>query len=135
MNTYFYITIGAVLFIAVYYIHSMNVNKRRYLQLEKDKLDLSVKFDLEFTDILDKMVMDTFDEYRLLNLEFDKSYINKDREEEIITTVGGLVSERLSTTFLKQLGLYYNPSVISEVIGKKVYLTVMKYVIENNQTK
>lgn len=135
MNTYFYITIGAVLFIAVYYIYSMNVNKRKQLQLEKDKLDLGIKFDLEFTDILDKMLMDTFNEYRLLNLEYDKSYINKEKEELILSEVTELISARLSSTFIKQLGLYYNPITIPDVIAKKTYLIVMKYIIENNQTK
>lgn len=135
MEKYFYITIGAVLFIAIYFIRSMNINKKREILLERDRLDLNIKLDLEFPEILDKMITDTFDEYRLLNLEFDKSYINKDREEQILQEVGNLVSERLSDTFMKQLGLYYNPEIIPTIISKKIYLIVMRYVIENNQIK
>jgi len=131
----FYIVIAVVLFIALKYIKMVKTTKEKYLKLEYDRLDLNIKLDLEFTDILDKLIMDTFNEYKLLNLAYDDTFINKDKEEHIYKDMTDLVSARLSNTFIKQLGLYYNPSIISDIIGKKIYLIVMQYVIEHNQTK
>ena len=135
MDDKVYALLVAAILILFFWICSYNSHKKSMLQLERDRLDLDTKLDLEFIDILDKMIMDTFNEYKVLNLAYDQTYINTEKEEQILSEVSDLVAARLSTTFKKQLSLYYNPSVIPEVIGKKIYLIVMNYVIENNQTK
>lgn len=135
MDKYFYIIMGVILFLGIYYIRSNNKIKNKNLQLERDRLDLTIKLDIEYTDILDKLIMDTFDEYKLLNLSYDDSPINNDKEQKILTEVSDLVSNRLSSTFIKQLALYYNPNIIPDIISKKIYLVVMKYVIDHNSPK
>ena len=135
MDKYFYIVMGVILFLGIYYIRSNNKIKNKNLQLERDRLDLTIKLDIEYTDILDKLIMDTFDEYKLLNLSYDDSPINNDKEQKILTEVSDLVSNRLSSTFIKQLALYYNPNIIPDIISKKIYLVVMKYVIDHNSPK
>lgn len=135
MDKYFYIIIGVILFLGIYYIRSNNKIKNKSIALAKDRLDLTIKLDLEYIEILDKLIMDTFDDYRVLHLAYDDSYINKDKEEQILKEVSDLVSERLSSTFIKQLSLYYNPNIIPKVVSEKIYLVVMRYVVEHNQPR
>lgn len=59
-------------------------------------------------------------------------YINNTTETEIVNKLGEIVPSRISPTLYSQLSLIYDSSQIASVIGEKIYLKVLGYVIEFN---
>ena len=70
----------------------------------------------------------------LLNRVFkEKNFINSSEEQKIVHEVTDLVSSRISPIILDKLNFIYNEDAIYEVIGKKTYIRVMSYVMDNNR--
>ena len=59
-------------------------------------------------------------------------YINNTTETEIVNKLGEIVPSRISPTLYSQLSLIYDSNQIASVIGEKIYLKVLGYVIEFN---
>ena len=59
-------------------------------------------------------------------------YINKSMEDEMVKTLSEVIPTRISPTLYSQLSLIYDPSQIPKVIGEKLYLKMLEYVIEFN---
>lgn len=85
---------------------------------------------------LDFIIQDYIDYY--VAIEFTPkqlNYINNKMEKEIMDKVTAIVSERISPTLYSQLSLIYDSSQIGKVIGEKIYIKVLEYVIQFNAVK
>lgn len=131
----FYMLLGLIFILGLYYISSLNKYREKKLKLDRYKINMELEYNNEFSSILDTIISDTFNEYSVLNLAYNKDYINDEKEKQIISDVSSLVADRISNITMEKLSLYYNPSVIPDVISKKIYLTVMVYVLEHNKSQ
>lgn len=59
-------------------------------------------------------------------------YINNNTETEIVNKLSEMVPSRISPTLYSQLSLIYDSNQIASVVGEKIYLKVLEYVIEFN---
>ena len=97
-------------------------------------IHVTTPHDDEAVKILDKLIEDTMTDYLLLNRVFkEKNFINSTEEQKIVHEVTDLVSSRISPIILDKLNFIYNEDAIYEVIGKKTYIRVMSYVMDNNR--
>lgn len=85
--------------------------------------------------ILDNMITEALDEYRVLNLGYKNEYINEKQEQEIVNAVKDSISNRISPVFMDRLSLQYNKDALPDVIAKKIILHVTAFVVENNSNQ
>lgn len=108
--------------------------KKEINNINAYEIRVTTPHDDEATKILDKLIEDTMTDYLLLNRAFkEKSFINSAEEQKIVHEVTDLVSSRISPIVLDKLNFIYNEDAIYEVIGKKTYIRVMSYVMDNNR--
>lgn len=82
---------------------------------------------------LDFIITECLDYYITMNLTPKQLfYINNATEKELVTALGNMIPDRISPTLYSQLSLIYDSSQIATVIGEKIYLKVLNYVIEFN---
>ena len=127
-----YITI-VLLWIFMYsMIRIKNVN----YQLELRKLETYSKIDQTIPEHLDRVILEAFEEYMVLNEAYKKvDYINKEMETRILHGVSEYVDKRMSSLFYSKLTMYYNEEFISQIIANKIYILVMNNSIQNNQIR
>ena len=127
------------LVVAIVILFSGNLNtwlaiKKVTNHINAYNIHVTTPHDDEAVKILDKLIEDTMTDYLLLNRVFkEKSFINSSEEQKIIHEVTNLVSSRISPIILDKLNFIYNEDAIYEVIGKKTYIRVMSYVMDNNR--
>ena len=127
------------LVVAVVIIFSGKLNTWLAIKKETNNINaynihVTTPHDDEAVKILDKLIEDTMTDYLLLNRVFkEKSFINSSEEQKIVHEVTNLVSSRISPIVLDKLNFIYNEDAIYEVIGKKTYIRVMSYVMDNNR--
>ena len=127
------------LVVAIVIIFSGKLNTWLAIKKEANNINaynihVTTPHDDEAVKILDKLIEDTMTDYLLLNRVFkEKSFINSSEEQKIIHEVTNLVSSRISPIILDKLNFIYNEDAIYEVIGKKTYIRVMSYVMDNNR--
>lgn len=102
-------------------------------------LDSNIQFDLaEIIATFETFVDLIMGRYISLNRAFKDEYINSEEEELLLREISKEVMETISPTLINKLGLIYNISSeteLADVITKTVYLKLLDYVGENNQTK
>ena len=127
------------LVVAIVIIFSGKLNTWLAIKKETNNINaynihVTTPHDDEAVKILDKLIEDTMTDYLLLNRVFkEKSFINSSEEQKIVHEVTNLVSSRISPIILDKLNFIYNEDAIYEVIGKKTYIRVMSYVMDNNR--
>ena len=127
------------LVVAIVIIFSGKLNTWLAIKKETNNINaynihVTTPHDDEAVKILDKLIEDTMTDYLLLNRVFkEKSFINSSEEQKIVHEVTDLVSSRISPIILDKLNFIYNEDAIYEVIGKKTYIRVMSYVMDNNR--
>ena len=125
--------------VAIVIIFSGKLNTWLAIKKESNNINaynihVTTPHDDEAVKILDKLIEDTMTDYLLLNRVFkEKNFINSSEEQKIIHEVTDLVSSRISPIILDKLNFIYNEDAIYEVIGKKTYIRVMSYVMDNNR--
>ena len=108
--------------------------KKEINNINAYNIHVTTPHDDEAVKILDKLIEDTMTDYLLLNRVFkEKNFINSSEEQKIVHEVTDLVSSRISPIILDKLNFIYNEDAIYEVIGKKTYIRVMSYVMDNNR--
>lgn len=115
---------------------------RDYIRIQKEKNDIrafeihsSTPNDADALEALDKLIESALTDYILLNRGFkstNEAHINSEEEKQIANTVAEIVSKRISPILMDKLNFYYSEESLSEVIGTRVYIRVMSYVIDNN---
>ena len=127
------------LVVAIVIIFSGKLNTWLAIKKETNNINaynihVTTPHDDEAVKILDKLIEDTMTDYLLLNRVFkEKNFINSSEEQKIVHEVTDLVSSRISSIILDKLNFIYNEDAIYEVIGKKTYIRVMSYVMDNNR--
>ena len=127
------------LVVAIVIIFSGKLNTWLAIKKEANNINaynihVTTPHDDEAVKILDKLIEDTMTDYLLLNRVFkEKNFINSSEEQKIVHEVTNLVSSRISPIVLDKLNFIYNEDAIYEVIGKKTYIRVMSYVMDNNR--
>lgn len=125
--------------VAIVIIFSGKLNTWLAIKKETNNINaynihVTTPHDDEAVKILDKLIEDTMTDYLLLNRVFkEKNFINSSEEQKIVHEVTDLVSSRISPIILDKLNFIYNEDAIYEVIGKKTYIRVMSYVMDNNR--
>lgn len=125
--------------VAIVIIFSSKLNTWLAIKKESNNINaynihVTTPHDDEAVKILDKLIEDTMTDYLLLNRVFkEKNFINSSEEQKIVHEVTDLVSSRISPIILDKLNFIYNEDAIYEVIGKKTYIRVMSYVMDNNR--
>ena len=125
--------------VAIVIIFSGKLNTWLAIKKETNNINaynihVTTPHDDEAVKILDKLIEDTMTDYLLLNRVFkEKNFINSSEEQQIVHEVTDLVSSRISPIILDKLNFIYNEDAIYEVIGKKTYIRVMSYVMDNNR--
>lgn len=125
--------------VAIVIIFSGKLNTWLAIKKETNNINaynihVTTPHDDEAVKILDKLIEDTMTDYLLLNRVFkEKNFINSTEEQKIVHEVTDLVSSRISPIILDKLNFIYNEDAIYEVIGKKTYIRVMSYVMDNNR--
>lgn len=113
---------------------------KNYFSLRREENRLGfLKLDIDIDKIdeeIEKFVEICLNEYIAYNPQLmQEVYINAALEREIVEGVTKLCVERISPVMLDRFSLCYNLTDIGNVIGRKVYMRVLIYQIEHEQTK
>ena len=106
----------------------------KYLNFKEDQFYLTTDFSSTIKD-LDSLISDCIQEYTLMNNIQDPVYINDATESKIREEVINLVIAKISKRLIDKLSITYNPDVIHKIIAVRVYLIVMRLVVEINKDK
>lgn len=101
--------------------------------IKENRLLYDIKFDDSAMNALDSLINEILAEYQILKLGTKELYyINSAMEQEILEYVQDEVSKRISTLLLKKLEYQYNKDYIGTAIGRRIYLSVLDFVLEFN---
>ena len=106
----------------------------KYMTFIEDKFYITTDFSSTIKE-LDELISDCIQEYTLMNSLQDPVYINDATESKIREEVISLVIAKMSKRLLKKLSITYNQDIVHEVIAVRVYIIVMRLVVEINKTK
>lgn len=82
---------------------------------------------------LDYIIREALDEYIIFNVNpRNLYYINSDMESKIIEDLSNKVPNRVSETLMTNLSKVYAYDYIGELIGRRIYMLVLNYVLEFN---
>ena len=88
-------------------------------KIESDKLIKDTLRDASAIKSLDSLINEIIEEYVILESEMREYIVNQ-------------ITERIPVLLMKKLEYVCNPNYIGDLIGKRVYMSVMNYVLEFN---
>lgn len=110
--------------------HRKNIERMTMYQI-----NVTSTIDSSIPEILSMVIRECFEDYQIKTLlPLEEGYINSEREAEIRKGLVEVVTSRLSSATLDKLSLYYNIKNIADIIADKVYITVLNYVVNHNNT-
>lgn len=110
-----------------------NKYRREMREMALYQINTSAKIDSSIPEILDLIINESFNDYKIKALlPLEEGYINSKREEEIRKMLVFTVSNRISSAALDKLSLFYNIKNIADIIADKIYIIVMGYVLDHN---
>lgn len=107
--------------------------------LRRKNIQIQNSLDMGNGDIilnaLDKIIEDSISTYIILNLGYlETNYIPEKEQKKMMKEIYTEVSNKLSPTFIDQLGLLYSNEYIQIEISKRIQLAIMQYVINTNSS-
>ena len=137
---------NVVLIIIVIYIVSITIAfyklakksieiKYQKNKIESDRLIKDTTIDNTAIESLDTLIQDILEEYVILQMKpkvRDIYYINNNMETEMREYIVEEVSNRIPVLLMKKLEYICNPDYLGDLIGKRVYMAVMNYVLDFN---
>lgn len=121
--------------ICAYSIRVTNRHNKEMERLTEYNINVVSNIDQSIPTLLEIIIKDCFDDYKIKELlPLDEQYINSEGEKKIRDGLVVMVTDRISRATLDKLSLFYNPANIGTIIGDKIYITVMNYVVEHNNT-
>ena len=137
---------NVVLIIIVIYIVSITIAfyklakksieiKYQKNKIESDRLIKDTTIDNSAIESLDTLIQDILEEYVILQMKpkvRDIYYINNNMETEMREYIVEEVSNRIPVLLMKKLEYICNPDYLGDLIGKRVYMAVMNYVLDFN---
>lgn len=135
------IILGVVTTVILLYIISLTLlnfreikESKKMVMLREYEINMNCNVDIDIIERLEQIIMNCFNEYMILNIEFrELDYINKEIEDIIVREVSHMVIDRISPMFLNKISLMYNKDSLSDIISRKVYLHTMNYVLNKNE--
>lgn len=115
--------------ICIYRLFDKAIKTIRY------KNNTYAKIDDDVPKVLEMFVQNVFTDYRAKYLDCDANliYISPEKEQQILTEMGTLCSQRMSPALADKLTLVWSYESLGAVIADKIYLTVVAYVAMKNQ--
>ena len=114
-------------------IYSSNKHKTRIEEIMVYQINTQATIDKTIPEILDLIIQESFTDYQVKFLApLNEGFINSEREAEIRKDLVDLVTGRISSATLDKLSLFYNVQNIANILADKIYITVMKYVSDQN---
>ena len=87
----------------------------------------------EWESLLDEFITREFDNYCILNLNYqDIEYVNSTMENEIMKDVINIVQERISDNLIIKMNYFYSKKAISDIIAEKVFILTTSYSLSIN---
>lgn len=127
------LVIGIIVLSAISIINTRQ-NQKAAQKLLKYQIDVNSNIDKSIPEILDLVIMECFNDYRIKFLEpIEHGHITAEREAEIRSDLVSIVTGRISEATLNKLSLFYNINSIADILADKIYICVMNYVIEHNK--
>lgn len=111
------------------------INKTLKEKSDYEQLRFNLSYEPKETDflIIDKLIEQNLNEYKILKLEsVDKLYITQQIQENIFEYVLRQVLYQISPMYMQRLYFIYNKDKIDEVIAQKINLYILDYTIEVN---
>lgn len=103
-------------------------------RLTRYQINVSSQIDGSIPQILDLIINDCFDDYKVKFLvPLNLGHINSEEEDNIRRGLAEMVTARISNNTLEKLSVFYNIANIADIIADKIYINVMAYVIEHNK--
>lgn len=136
-----YIILAAIGLLVIYILGARFVNVINSRNLMQRDIEMyKIKFSgQDILSHLDFIITECLEYYTAIHLTpKNLYYINNQTETEMINALSEIVSARISPTLYSQLCLIYDSNQIASVIGEKIYIRVLEYVIQfnvNNQPK
>lgn len=125
--------IGILILLAMS-IYTYKTAKNAELKLAKYEINTRSTIDSSIPAILDLIIDDCFTDYQVMILiPKNELYISDQREKEIRNDLVCKVVERLSDEAIEKISQFYNVKNIDKIIGDKIYITVMNYVVNHNK--
>lgn len=125
--------IGILILLAMS-IYTYKAVKNAELKLAKYEINTRSTIDSSIPAILDLIIDDCFTDYQVMILiPKNELYISDQREKEIRNDLVCKVVERLSDEAIEKISQFYNVKNIDKIIGDKIYITVMNYVVNHNK--
>ena len=106
----------------------------KYINFNIKKFYITTDFS-NAQELLDKLIADCIQEYTTMNTMDNITYINDVLENKIREEVINMVVTKMSKQLYTKLTLLYNENVIHEIIATRVYIIVMRLVVEINKDK
>jgi hypothetical protein len=127
------IFIAIVLSLAIAVIVSNNMYRKRLERMSYYQINTSANIDSSIPELLDLIVTESFSDYQITHLLPEIGYINSEQEELIRKDLAEMVMNRISGAALDKISLLYRREYIGDILGDKIYITVMNFVINNNK--
>lgn len=126
----YFVTIILLIFIVLANIFS---KIDRLISLKETQITMRARLDNSALTALDNIINEAFEEYKILEFNVKEyQYISNAIEKEIVEYLSAEVSRRISPLLLKKLEYLYNKEYVGQLIGKRVYLIVLNFVLEYN---
>lgn len=121
--------------LAVIVIIVNNKHKKRIEEISLYQTNVAANIDSSIPEILNIIIHESFTDYKIKSLlPLNEEFINNDREVEIRNGLVNLVTARISSAALDKLSLFYNIENIADILADKIYIVVMNYVMEHNNS-
>lgn len=102
--------------------------------LTRYQINVSSQIDGSIPQVLDLIINDCFDDYKVkFLLPLNLGHINSEEEDNIRRGLAEMVTSRISNNALEKLSQFYNIANIADIIADKIYISVMSYVIDHNK--
>lgn len=106
---------------------------QKQVDIKEYELAINTKYDSDQLAVLDKLILEAIDKYKILNIEYmDTVYITDKIQKDMIHTVLKNVLKAMSPLLKKKLSFIYGTEYIEDIILEKIQLQVLDYTIETN---
>ena len=124
-----------VILVGISFYNVIDTYLKNKNEIFRYQVDTQHKSDKSASQILEDFIGQCFAEYQIIVLiPKQELYINSDREKEICTDLGNMISKYISPHLINVLSQEYNTDMLHDIIADKIYIIVTNYVINHNAT-
>jgi len=138
INSILLLLIGGIIFHHIINVCIKNIFYP-YMNYKRDALFMDKEIDDNTFLLLDKFIMEIFNEYRVLNLEYKElDYINAEMEKNILEDLKTLVLYKISPNLLNKLYVIYDltsEEKFNDLLDKRCRIIILGYILEKNKMK